>query len=165
MLLIIGSSGWIIFSTELCNSSKPTNMINISTNSAVIYSILPCPHGWSASTFFCDILKPIIVTTDEPASETLFKPSDIIDIEFDITPIITLKIDKSTFTIIPVILESIAYFPLTFWFSTLSLSLINSLINKLVIFSFFLLYFHLYHNKSNYITYILKSQMINSNSK
>ena len=106
----------------------------MSTINALMYSILPWPQGWSASTFFCDILNPSIVTTDEPASEILFNPSDIIAIEFASTPITNLNIDNKTFTIIPVMLDSIPYFSRTSIFCTLSLSLINSLIKNFVIF-------------------------------
>ena len=110
----------------------------MSTIKAVIYSILPCPHGWSLSTSFCDILKPIIVTTDEPASVTLFKASEIIDIEFETMPTINFNIESNIFTIIPVTLETIPYFPRTSMFFIFSLSFINKLINKLVIQTLFL---------------------------
>ena len=130
-------------STDDLNNSIPTKIINISTINADIYSILPCPQGWSLSTFFCDILKPIIVITDEPASVILFKPSEIIDIEFEITPITTFTIDNIKFTIIPVILDKVPYFVLTFVSFTF-LSFMNKLINKFVIFYSFPYFLYIY---------------------
>ena len=133
-VLISGNVGWIILSKELLNSSTPTNTIKISTINAVIYSILPCPHGWSLSIFFCETLNPIMVTIDEPASVTLFNASEMIEMELANIPMTNFTADSRILTTIPVILESIPYLALVSGFSTF-LSFINNFINKFVMFS------------------------------
>ena len=56
------------FSPDVINNSKPTKIITNATINVEIYSILPCPNGWSLSGFLFDNLAEIILTIDENES-------------------------------------------------------------------------------------------------
>src|SRR3712207_8807713 len=58
------------------------------------YSILPYPSGCLLFGFFAPSLVPIIVMTDDSASEILFTASNVTAIERDVIPITTLKIAR-----------------------------------------------------------------------
>ena len=81
---------------------------------ALKYSILPCPKGCSLSGSKSAILVEIIVTIDESASLKLFTASNKIAIEFEIKPIIALKVTNNKFIKIPIILVFIITFSLFF---------------------------------------------------
>ena len=61
-----------------------------------------------------------MVTTDEPASVKLLKPSDTMDMEFARIPTTIFPMDNKMFKIIPVTVESMAYLPRTSNFFTSS---------------------------------------------
>ena len=83
-------------------------MISISTIKPVIYSSLPCPSGCSLSTGLEAKRKPMSVTTDEPASETLLKASAITATDAAKSPAVSFPANKSKFNKIPVIPASAA---------------------------------------------------------
>ena len=71
---------------------------------AEIYSILPCPNGCSLSAGILANLKPIMVITEEPASDKLLKASAVIAILAEINPTENFIKNKIILTIIPTIL-------------------------------------------------------------
>ena len=62
-------------------SSKPMSTIKIETNSPEIYSIRPCPKGWSESGFCPAILKPASVMMEDAASDRLLNASAVMAME------------------------------------------------------------------------------------
>ena len=79
----------------------PTSITMNATIKADIYSILPCPNGCSASAGLSAILKPIIVTIEEAASDKLLNASAIIAILEATTPTVSLIANKIKLIIIP----------------------------------------------------------------
>ena len=112
-MLSDGISGDIIFETDVLPSSNPIIIIRTDTNRPDIYSILPCPNGWSVSGFLSAIIKPASDITDEPASERLLNASAIIEIAPLMLPAINFPIKRNTFNTIPVIPVKVPYFFLT----------------------------------------------------
>ena len=79
-------SGCMIFPMELFTTSKPTsNTKNVITN-PLMYSIRPCPKGWSSSAGAAAARKPIKVTTPLPTSERLLNASPVMAMELEISP-------------------------------------------------------------------------------
>ena len=87
--------------TESLARSAPTRMIDMLTKSPVIYSIRPCPKGWSLSGLLPDSLNPISVITLDAASERLLKPSAMMDTEDASIPAVTLPANNRILRKIP----------------------------------------------------------------
>ena len=73
------------------------------TTRPAIYSILPCPNGWSASGFLPEILNPTIVTMEAAASERLLNASAITATDFEKMPAISLPENSRKLKHIPAI--------------------------------------------------------------
>ena len=97
----LGCFGENILDIDVVSNSKPSKIITNDTISPVIYSILPCPNGWSGSGFFAAIRVPISVITDEPASVKLFTASAVTEIAPVISPAINLNEHKIKFITMP----------------------------------------------------------------
>ena len=69
---------------------------------AAMYSMRPCPKGWSSSAFFPAIFEPTTEITELPASDRLLKPSAMIDTELMMMPREILNTKRSRLHTIPV---------------------------------------------------------------
>ena len=121
-------SGWRIFSMEDCINSYPINKMRIETINPEMYSIRPCPKGWSESGFWPAILKPIKVMIDDAASDKLLNASAVTAMELLSTPAKNLKPNNKRLKKIPHPPQTIPYF----WRVTGSLISVLSLIKKLM---------------------------------
>ena len=78
-----------------------------------MYSILPCPYGWSLSASLYAILKPISDTSDEPASERLLNASAVIEIAPEMVPAMNFPVKRHIFKNMPTIPVRVPYLRLT----------------------------------------------------
>ena len=99
----------------------------------VRYSMRSCPKGWSLSAGLPDNLKPINVTTDDPASERLLMPSAVTDMLPNRVPAVILARLRPRFTMIPMIPAKAPYPLLTAGSDIFPLFLTNLLIRKSII--------------------------------
>ena len=97
----VTASGWSILSKEDFASSTPINRISPATISPEMYSMRPCPKGWSVSGFLPASRKPSSVTAEEPASDRLLKASAVTAMEPDSCPAKNLPINSRMFSAIP----------------------------------------------------------------
>ena len=114
------SSGWMILPTDDLNNEKPTCMTRKATMKAEIYSILPCPKGWSSSAGFSAILTPIKPIMEEAASDRLLNASAMTEMLFTNIPIISLAANRRRLQKIPTPLARVPYSVLTSSSSTCS---------------------------------------------
>ena len=77
------------------------------TIKAAIYSMRPCPKGWSSSAGFSAILTPINPIMEEAASERLLNASAITEILLISSPISSFAPNSSMLQKIPTMLESV----------------------------------------------------------
>ena len=94
-------TGWSTFSKELFASSNPINKIITATVRLARYSNLACPYGCSLSAGFSASLNPVSVTIELAASDRLFNPSAVIDMEPASFPTASLLPARQTLHTIP----------------------------------------------------------------
>ena len=95
------SSGWRILSKEDLASSTPISRINPATTRPDMYSIRPCPKGWSVSGFRPASRKPSSVTAEEPASDRLLKASAVTAMEPESCPAKSFPANSRIFRTMP----------------------------------------------------------------
>ena len=103
------SFGSIICWIPCLISSKLTVKITTAITKLTTYSTRPCPNGCSLSAGLLAIRYPNTVTKHVITSDRLLKPSDMIETEPVIKPIVNFTMNNNRFAIIPMILVSFPY--------------------------------------------------------
>ena len=106
-------AGWISLSTDVFANSNPITRIIAATTRLARYSNLACPYGCSLSAGFSASLNPSNVTMELAASDRLFNPSAVIDVDaanFPITSLLPANSRLHNTPMKPVILPTAALF-------------------------------------------------------
>ena len=111
-------SGVHILLKESFRKVNPTSSTRKDTIRAAIYSILPCPKGWSLSAGFSAIFTPTKLMMDDPASDRLLNASAVTETLWSTSPTINFTIKRNTLQKIPTMLASTPYAVRTDIFST-----------------------------------------------
>ncbi len=105
-LLSMGAEGEKIFSAALFNNSNPIRKISMETTKPEMYSILPCPKGWSGSGFDRARRNPINTMTEEPASDRLLNASAMMATDPLRIPANNLMPNNTMFKTMPIMPQS-----------------------------------------------------------